>query len=254
MLTLPDCRHTITGPSGPSASTRRSAATSIAPLSSVSTSSRSASPNPSSRSDRSMVACRSAFATTRTRGAPFSPSRATSHPAAASTWCRPAASPIVLASWVPVTKPQDAVAGMPSSSLTHAPAAASAARAAGDSTPVNPFWSQPDGEHVGRRRRGRGPADHEAEVARAGRADQAGLGGRHQSIDDRRGRGRAFWQRTAEPRSEQLLVDRSRDRAVRNGRTVVRRAARGVRQNPAELVHLAKLVSEEVAPQCSRSA
>ncbi len=91
-----------------------------------------------------MVACRSAFATTRTRGAPFRPSRATSHPAAASTWCRPAASPIVLASWVPVTKPHDAVAGMPSSSLTHAPAAASAARAAGDSTPVNPFWSQPD--------------------------------------------------------------------------------------------------------------
>ena len=49
----------------------------------------------------------------------------------------------MLASCAPVTKPTDAVAGMPSSSLSQPPATSSATTAAGDSTPLNAFWSQP---------------------------------------------------------------------------------------------------------------
>ena len=43
-----------------------------------------------------------------------------------------------------MTKPTDAVAGMPSSSFSQAPTASSAAMAAGDMTALNAFWSQPD--------------------------------------------------------------------------------------------------------------
>ena len=63
------------------------------------------------------------------------------------------------------------------------PAAASAARAAGDSTPVNPFWSQPDVSTSAAVDAGEDATDHEAEVARAGGGDQPGLGGRHQPFD-----------------------------------------------------------------------
>ena len=134
---------TESGPGAPAPSTSARCATSIAPLASVCTSSRQAVPKPSSRSERSMVACRSALATTRTVGAPARPSRSTSQPCSASTWCRPATSPTVFASCAPVTNPVDAEAGIPSSSLAQAPATCSAAIAAGDRVALNAHWSQP---------------------------------------------------------------------------------------------------------------
>ena len=57
-----------------------------------------------------MVSWRSSPTSTFTRGAPWSPSRSTSQPWAASTWLRAAARQVVLAIWPPVTKPTDASA------------------------------------------------------------------------------------------------------------------------------------------------
>ena len=113
------------------------------PWSSVSTGTNDAVPRPSSRNERSMVACRSEPVTTRTRGAPTSPSVSTSWPACSSTRCRPQAMPTVLAAWAPVTNPTEAPPGSPSRSFTQPPAARSAASAAGDSTGLKAFWSHP---------------------------------------------------------------------------------------------------------------
>ena len=140
VFTFPACRQTIVGPSPVF---RARSSMSIAPCGPASTGSTARVPKPSSRRARSTVACRSSLATTRTRGAPPSPSRSTSQPASASTWWRAAASPTVFAACPPVTKPAEAVAGRPSRSFSHAPAASSAAAAAGESTALKPFWSQP---------------------------------------------------------------------------------------------------------------
>ena len=91
-----------------SPSTRRSAPVSIAPFGSAGISTIALSPRPSSRTLRSIVAWRSAPTTTRTRGAPNSPSRPTSQPRRCSACQRPAASPTVFALCLPVTNPTDA--------------------------------------------------------------------------------------------------------------------------------------------------
>jgi hypothetical protein len=88
------------------------------------------------------VTCRSSPTPTSTGGAPARPSRSTSQPAAASTWCLAAARPVKLAMVAPVTKPQEALAGRPSSSASQPAAACSAAAAAGDITNRPAFWSQ----------------------------------------------------------------------------------------------------------------
>jgi hypothetical protein len=113
------------------------------PLVSVATGSSAALPRPSRRTDRSIVAWRSAPVTTRTRGPPGRPSRSTSQPASLSTWCRAAARPTVLAAWAPVTKPTVAVSGRPSSARSQRLAARSVAVAAAESTSFNAHWSYP---------------------------------------------------------------------------------------------------------------
>ena len=72
-------------------------------------------------------------------GAPTSPSSSTSQPARASTRCRPAARPTVLAACPPVTSPNDAGSGRPSRSFSQTPAASSAMAAAGEEVLLNAF-------------------------------------------------------------------------------------------------------------------
>jgi hypothetical protein len=85
VFTLPACRQTMVGASGPAARTRASASGSMAPLGSAGTGSTAPDPMPRSRNDRSIVAWRSSPATTRIRGAPMSPRSSTSQPACART-------------------------------------------------------------------------------------------------------------------------------------------------------------------------
>src|SRR5690606_33575110 len=244
-----------------------------------------ASPRPSRRAARSMVAWRSSLATIRTRGAPCSPSRSTSHPTARRTWWRPAAIPTVLPACAPVTRPTVAVGGRPSSSSSHPDTARSAATAAGESASLNATWSHPaastsaavaaggdphrvarlgagdqaDGgggrqtgqlerpprhralgghrgggervverdlvppgrEHVGRGGGREGPADDEAEVARARRAHQPVLGRRDELVDDPLRRGARARQRPAEPLQQRIRAGGGLHRAVRQGGPVV---------------------------------
>ena len=90
-----------------------------------------------------MVAWRSALATTRTGGAPSSPRCSTSQPAWARTWWRAAASATVLAPCPPVTKPNEASAGKPSSSFSQLPAMSSTTAAPGEVTALKAGWSHP---------------------------------------------------------------------------------------------------------------
>ena len=71
----------MAGPAGPLARVRSRAPTSTAPVASVATGSTALAPRPSRRTARSIVACRSALAATRTGGAPCRPRRSTSQPA-----------------------------------------------------------------------------------------------------------------------------------------------------------------------------
>ena len=75
MFTLPAWTQTIVGAPAWASSARASASGSIAPFGPAATGSTAFAPRPSSRSARSIVACRSSPAMTRTAGAPFSPSR-----------------------------------------------------------------------------------------------------------------------------------------------------------------------------------
>ena len=140
VFTFPAWAQTIVGPL-PSARAARSASARIRPSPSAGTGSSAAVPSPSSRSERSIVTCRSPPASTRICGAPARPSRPTSHPAAASTCCRAAARAVVFAPWAPVTKPLARRAGSPSKSASQTVATSSAAAAAGDRTTENAFWS-----------------------------------------------------------------------------------------------------------------
>ena len=100
---------------------------------------------------------------------------------------------------------------------------------------------------------GDAPADHEAEEPRAGRGDQPRLGRGDQPVDHGvRGR-RAL--RAAARRSRREQAPRRPEPTTRRPSTagaVVRRPTRGIRQQPAELVHPRKLVTEEVGPQRGR--
>ena len=107
-----------------------SSSASMRPLSSAATTSVGA-PSPSMRSARSIVPWRFSPTTTRIRGAPMSPSRSTFQPTFWRTWCRAAARAVKVAVCPPVTNPNDASVGSPSSSISQAPATSSTTEAAG---------------------------------------------------------------------------------------------------------------------------
>ena len=134
---------TMVGSPEPASIAVMRASGSTAPFGPVGTLSSASAPMPSRRSERSIVAWRSSPATTRILGAPCRPRRSTSQPARSSTRWRAAASPTVLPACVPVTIPNDASAGRPSDSFSHAPAISSTNAAAGDDAPLNAIWSQP---------------------------------------------------------------------------------------------------------------
>ena len=113
----PPARRRLSAGPCPRSSAAASASGSIAPFASAATGSSAFAPMPSSRSDRSIVAWRSSPASTRTGGAPVSPSASTSQPASASTRCRAAASATVFAPCAPVVMPNDASPGRPRRSL-----------------------------------------------------------------------------------------------------------------------------------------
>ena len=75
------------------------------------------------------------------RGAPLSPSAATSHPERASTACRAAARQVVLAICPPVTKPMPVPSGKLNNSRSQPSTVSSTTAAAGDSTKRPAFWS-----------------------------------------------------------------------------------------------------------------
>ncbi len=137
MFTLPAWTTRIVGSPEPASIAATSASESTAPFGPVGTLSIAATPSPSSRSERSIVAWRSSPAITRTRGAPCRPSRSTSQPARSSTRWRAAASPTVFPACVPVTIPNDAGPGRPSDSFNHTPTVSSTIAAAGDDAPLN---------------------------------------------------------------------------------------------------------------------
>ena len=120
----------------------------------------------------------------------------------------------MFAAWAPVTKPTEAVAGMPSSSLSQPPATSSAAAAAGDVTRVERHWSQPAASMsaavAGRQR----AADDEAEEARAGGRDQAGLDGCDQVGEDRLRREAVIRQRQVEGGADVVQRPAGDDRPV----------------------------------------
>jgi len=138
-LTLPSWAHTIAGPL-PRSRAAAGAAGRRRPWSSASTA--STAPAPRNRSARSMVPWRPWPASTRTRGAPHSPSDSTSQPARSSSSRRAMASPVKLAICPPATSPTETPAGRPSSSASQAPATSSTTLAAGPSTYRAAFWSQ----------------------------------------------------------------------------------------------------------------
>ena len=144
VLTFPACRQTRVGPGGPDDRTLRRSWTSMAPFGSAATGSTTRLPKPSSRSDRSMVACRSAPATTRTarRAEQAVLARHPIRPRPARDGAR-RPGPTVLAACAPVTKPTLAPAGSPSNSLSQPPATSSAIAADGDVAALNATWSQP---------------------------------------------------------------------------------------------------------------
>src|SRR5918995_6553017 len=99
-------------------------------------------PMPRSLAARVVVPCTSVDVSTRTFGAPLSPSRLTSHPALDSTACRAAARHVTWAIWQPVTREYDADAGRPSTSLSQVPQTSSTTAAAGLQAYRPAFWSQ----------------------------------------------------------------------------------------------------------------
>jgi len=143
VLTLPACPLTIVGASERESTSGRSSAR-IRPWPSAGTVSICSEPSPRNRSARSTVTCRSSPTTTRSLGAPCSPSRSTSQPRAASTWCRAAASAVRWASWQPVTKPALTCSGRPSSSRSHASETSSTTAALGPPATSPAFWSHAD--------------------------------------------------------------------------------------------------------------
>ena len=101
-------------------------------------------------------------------GEPASPSDSTSQPTRSSTAWRAAARHVTCAIWQPVTKANDAVAGIPRRSLSHSPATSSTTAADGPQTTrpgvLIPRRREPVRRESGRER----AADDEAEVAPAG--------------------------------------------------------------------------------------
>ena len=199
VFTLPACAHTIVGRSGRPARARRPARPGPSRRSRpAATGSSASAPMPSSRSDRSIVAWRSSPASTRTGGAPVSPSASTSQPASASTRCRAAASATVFAPCAPVVMPNDASPGRPSRSLIH-PADHRLRRGRGRRADGVERHLVPAGrEHVGLRGGVERPADDEPEVARPGGRDEPRLDGRDELLDHRLGIGALVRQRAAE--------------------------------------------------------
>ena len=170
VLTLPACAHTMVGTPGAAARAASSACGFISPFASAGTVSMDPSPRPSSRSARSIVACRSTLARIRTRGAPHRPSRPASQPWAASTCDRPAAMPTVLAAPAPVTNPTDADAGRCRSSFSQRAGHVFERQRRRGERGVERVLVPAGGQHVGDDGGVDRAADHEAEVARARRA------------------------------------------------------------------------------------
>ena len=71
------------------------------------------------------------------------------------------------------------------------------------------FWSHADGQPVGGQRRGQRAAGDEAEVARAGAGDDAGVGGRDQLVDHLLGGHALVGQLVAERGAQRVGVDRA---------------------------------------------
>ena len=88
------------------------------------------------------MSCRCAPASTRTRGAPDSPSRPTFQPTRPSTASRAAARQVKLDIVAPVTKPTPLAAGSPSRSSSQALVTSSTAAWAGLTARSTAFWSQ----------------------------------------------------------------------------------------------------------------
>ncbi len=87
------------------------------------------------------MSCRSAPTSTRTRGAPLSPSAATSQPARDSTASRAAARHVKFDIVAPVTNPTPLPAGKPSTSSSQAEVMSSTAECAGVTRRSPAFWS-----------------------------------------------------------------------------------------------------------------
>ena len=185
---------------------------SIAPWGSAATGRTLASPRPSSRSDRSTVACRSAEATTRTRGEPASPSRSTSQPASCEHPVPTGRQTDGVRRLGPGAEP-DGRRRRQAEQLLEPAAGHLLDHARGRrGRRVERQLVPADGEDVRGGGRRQGPADDEPEEARPGVADQPGVGGRDEQV---RAPGRARWARAGSgPPSAVRSASRSTGRAT----------------------------------------
>src|SRR5665648_607842 len=145
VFTLPACAQTIAGVPGTRvASASATTPGRIPPCSSTSTTRTWADPMPRNARERQIVACASAPTITATGGQEASPSRSGSYPALRSTVHRATARQVVLAIWLPVTRPTPLPVGSASRSTSQLATTSSHTAAAGEDTPDAEFWSQAD--------------------------------------------------------------------------------------------------------------
>ena len=134
---------TMVGPAGPAARTPARSSTSIAPSPSTATASRLAAPKPSRRRDRSIVACRSAVATTRTGAR--RPAVLLDVPARPRQHVVPGGGEPDGVRPLPARHEAERgrAPGSPSSSFSQRPATSSTTAAAGEVTALKASWSHP---------------------------------------------------------------------------------------------------------------
>ena len=155
VFTSPAWAQTMVGPLAPR-SASSSAATCMRPSVVDLETTAQRFPSPSSRSARSIVMWRFPPVRTAMGGDPARPSDSTSQPMRSSTAWRAAARHVTCAIWHPVTNENDAVAGIPSRSLSHSPATSSTTAADGphddEARVLIPRRRQPVGRERGRER------------------------------------------------------------------------------------------------------
>ena len=173
-----------------------------------------AAPSPTKRSAAWIVTWASAPTITRMGGAPVKPCVASSHPAAASTWCRPASRQVTLAICAPVTNPTLQSAGSPKSSQYPVGGDLLDDRGGGghhtEHCILVPRGGQPVGCERGRHR----SAGDEAEVPGSGRCDEPGSDAVDKEVDHRHRVLRPVGDGTAQGAAHRAEVRSGCDRSV----------------------------------------